>query len=129
LIPRNHTKDFEVSQENLVPRKRALAIAGVWVGLRIALRSESPLLVVDFAGMRPALGFGDVIMVQGAINVSEVNAAPEPEGDIVVFRKPSEPAKLIMRRVIAKTFEENAWYLRTQVDESSLPDLWGEWTK
>jgi signal peptidase I len=102
-----------------------LAIAGVWAGLRIALRTESPLLVVDFAGMRPALVYGDVIMLQGATKVSEVNAAPNLTGDIIVFRKPSDPATLVTRRVIDKTFQENTWYLRTQADESTLPDLWG----
>jgi energy-converting hydrogenase Eha subunit H len=74
--------------------------------------------------MNPALNYGDLIMVQGVANVSEINAAPAPHGDIIVLRRPDEPNVLIISRAIDKAFQNDAWYLRTQSDTQVLPDRW-----
>jgi len=96
-----------------------------WFGLRAILRTEFPLLAVDSIGMRPALNFGDLILVQGVLNVSEISAVAAPNGDIVIFFEPSEPDVLIIRRAVNITFQDSAWYIRTQADENPSPDRWG----
>jgi len=100
------------------------SLLAFWFGLKIVLRAEVPLLSVDSTGMRPALNFGDLVMVQGVLNVSEINALSTSDGDIVVFFKPSEPDVIIMRRAINITFQDNAWYIRTKADENKDPDRW-----
>jgi len=100
------------------------SLLAFWFGLKIVLRAEVPLLSVDSTGMRPALNFGDLVMVQGVLNVSEINALSASDGNIVVFFKPSEPDVIIMRRAINITFQDNAWYIRTKADENKDPDRW-----
>ena len=63
-------------------------------------------------------------MVQGVANFIEINVAPSPQGDIIVFSRPSEPDVLIISRVIDKTFKNDAWYLRTQLDTRNSTDWW-----
>jgi len=101
------------------------SLAAFWFGLKAILRTEFPLLAVDSIGMRPALNFGDLIMVQGVPNVSEIKAVAAPNGDILIFFRPSEPDVLLIRRAVNITFQDNAWYIRTQADENPSPDRWG----
>jgi len=95
-----------------------------WFGLKAILRTEFPLLPVDSTSMYPALNYGDLILVQGVANVSEFNVAPAPQGDIIIFRRPNKLDVLIISRVIDKTFKNDAWYLRTQLDTRNSPDWW-----
>jgi len=101
------------------------SLAALWFGLKAALRTEFPLRVVDSIGMRPALNFGDLILVQGVLNVSEIKVGAASKGDILIFFKPSEPNVLIIRRAVNTTFQDNAWYIRTKADENPSPDRWG----
>ena len=60
-----------------------------WYGLRVAFRTEHPLLAVASGSMEPVLYKGDLILVQGIQNVYEIHASPKsenPPGDIIVFR-------------------------------------------
>jgi signal peptidase I len=98
-----------------------VAVIFFWYGLRLAFRTEHPLLAVDGASMRPTLEVGDLILVQGVLNASEVNAAPRPEGDILVFRKSN---KLIVHRAIDKKREGNIWYFETKGDNNDISDGW-----
>ena len=100
------------------------SLVAFWFGLKMVLRAEFPLLSVDSTGMRPALNFGDLVMVQGVLNVSEINALSALDSNIVVFFEPSEPDVIIMRRAINITFQDNAWYIRTKADENNDPDRW-----
>jgi len=83
-----------------------LLLAGVtfWLGLKVALKTEFPLLPVNSASMQPALNHGDLIVVQGVASVNDLNVASSQKGDIIVFRKPSEPSVLVVSRVVDKTF-------------------------
>jgi len=92
-----------------------------WLCLRAAYRSECPLLPIDTGCMRPTLNIGDVIIVQGT-NASEIKAE-KTDGDIIVFRRPSNPDELIVQRAINKTLVDDAWYFRTQEDTA----LWSTW--
>lgn len=95
-----------------------------WFGLGLALRTNSPLMPVDSTAMEPNLNYGDLIAVQGVTNLSEINVPPL-NSDIIVFRKPSEPGTIVIRRDVDKTFNDGAWYIRTQADIKGHPDLWG----
>lgn len=71
-----------------------------WFGLSVVLRTEFPLLAVNSTSMSPVLNYGDLIVVQGVTDVSEITVAPAPHGDIIVFRRSNKPDALIISRVI-----------------------------
>jgi len=97
-----------------------------WLSLRAALKSEYPLLPIDSESMRPTLNIGDLVVVQGLSNASEIKVAEEPYGDIMVFRRPNSPDVLIVQRAIDKTPVDGVWYIRTQGDNASSPAWWSE---
>jgi len=111
------------------------SIVAFWICLKVALKSEYPLLPIDAGSMEPALNVGDLIVVQGFSDVSEINVGEKPDGDIIVFRKPSNPDELLVQRAINKTLVDDVWYLRTQEDIALSPysvygglnagDTWG----
>ncbi|MDH5634824.1 MAG: signal peptidase I [Candidatus Bathyarchaeota archaeon] len=94
-------------------------IGAFWIGLRTYLSTEYPLLAVASGSMIPTLNVGDLIVVQGGLNVSNVIAEYE-SGDIVVFRKPSNPDELIVHRAVEKI---NGG-LKTKGDNNNHPDYW-----
>lgn len=79
------------------------AIVGFWFGLKAGLRTEYPLLAVASGSMEPTLNVGDLIIVQGVSNISEIHVGmqddPQP-GDIIVFWR---GGNLIVHRAINKT--------------------------
>jgi signal peptidase len=90
-----------------------------WIGLRLYLRTDYPLLAVASGSMIPTLNVGDLIVVQGEQNVSSINAN-YTTGDIVVFRKPGNPDELIVHRAV----EEVTDGLKTKGDGNDHPDFW-----
>jgi signal peptidase len=99
-------------------------VMGFWFGLRAGLRTEYPLLTVASGSMVPTLNVGDLIMVQGVVNASELRAAPKPDGETIVFRSPRIEGELIVHRAVYKEFHEGLWYFRTQGDANYGPDTW-----
>jgi len=90
-----------------------------WLGLRAYLRTDYPLLAVASGSMVPTLNVGDLIVVQGGLNVNDVIAEYET-GDIVVFHKPRNPDELIVHRAV----ESKSDGLVTKGDHNSSPDYW-----
>ncbi|MBN1785042.1 MAG: signal peptidase I [Candidatus Bathyarchaeota archaeon] len=79
-----------------------LAVLLFWYGLRFAFRTEYPILAVASGSMEPILYKGDLIVVEGIENVSDIYVAPkdtEKPGDIVVYQGATE---LIVHRAIDK---------------------------
>jgi len=102
------------------------SVIAFWFGLRAALGTEYPFLTVASGSMKPTLNVGDLIVVQGISNYSEVKAALQPEGDIIVFRRPPEygPDELIVHRAISKfQGDDGLWYFRTQGDYNAPPGV------
>ena len=101
-------------------------VMGFWLGLKAGLRTEYPLLTVASGSMVPTLNVGDLIAVQGVENASELNVAPKPDGEIIVFRSPRIEGELIVHRAIYKEFnvDDSLWYFRTQGDANFGPDNW-----
>ena len=79
-----------------------LAVLIFWYGLRFAFRTEYPILAVASGSMEPVLYAGDLIVIEGIQNFSDVHVAPkdaDPPGDILVYQGPTE---LIVHRAIDK---------------------------
>jgi len=94
-----------------------------WFGVKIALRTEYPLLVVASTSMLPTLDVSDIIIVQG-IDPSEIKVATELGGDIIVFYQPSNWDIRIVHRAINSKFENGTWYFQTKGDNNYSPDPW-----
>lgn len=94
-----------------------------WFGVRAALRTEYPLLVVASTSMVPTLDVSDIIIVQGT-NPLDIKAAPDLEGDIIVFYKPTDWDTRIVHRAIKKIVNDDGVYFQTQGDNNAGPDRW-----
>ncbi len=110
-----------------------ISVFAFWFGLRAALATEFPLCGVASGSMIPTLQVGDLIIVQGVSNASNVEAAPKnaPEpGNIIVFYNPRkgfrDPNDLIVHRAINKSYDESEgkWKFKTQGDANPSPDSW-----
>jgi signal peptidase I len=119
-----------------------ILFAGVfafWFGLRLGLRNDFPLLAVASGSMEPFLYRGDLIVVQGVSNFSELRAEfyrfpngtvnPNP-GEVVVYYDPrygKDIYHLIVHRAVNKNLENGTWYFDTKGDASwgSSVDPWG----
>ena len=86
--------------------------------LRLALHSESPLMVVSSGSMIPTLNVGDIIIVRGV----------EPQtitvGTIIIFHSPYEYDMPIVHRVIAIDQQGNTISFETKGDNNPGPDGW-----
>ncbi len=104
----------------------AIILGGViafWFGLRIYLGTNYPLLAVASESMVPTLNKGDLIVVQGGLNISEV-AAEYGTGDVIVFHRPRSQDELIVHRAVEMHADGAAVYLTTKGDNNNGPDGW-----
>jgi len=101
-----------------------VSVVAFWYGLKFAFRTEHPLLAVASGSMRPTLEVGDLILVQGVHNACEIDAAPYPDGDIIVFRRPGDPKhELIVHRAVKKINRpDGSCYFKTQGDAVGYED-------
>jgi len=99
------------------------SVIAFWFCLKIAFKSEYPLLPIDVGSMEPALNIGDLIVVQGFSNASEIKVGEKPEGDIIVFHEPGTN-RILVQRAIDRNFVDGVWYFRTQGDNVSSPAWW-----
>ncbi len=115
----------------------AVIIGGVIVfqlGLRAALRTQYPLAAVESESMVPTLNVGDIIVVRGVSNASEIKAGKigeNPEGDIIVFYHPTNVRRvywffkeraLIVHRAADKAYVDGVWRFQTWGDNNPGPD-------
>jgi signal peptidase len=98
-------------------------IAVFWFGIKAYLQTEYPLLAVASGSMVPTLQVGDLIVVQGGLEVTDLNAAYET-GDIIVFRKPGNPDELIVHRAVEAHSVGDDMYVLTRGDHNSGVDPW-----
>lgn len=119
-----------------------VGIFAFWFGLRFGLQTEFPLLAVASGSMEPVFYRGDLIIVQGGLNFTELNAASkntQPPGEVIVYYDPRyerEPiylpvagteTHLIVHRAVEKYQVENGtWYIYTKGDANpgSSYDPW-----
>ena len=95
----------------------AITYGGVEV-LRLALRAESPLMVVSSGSMIPTLNIGDIIIVRG------VDPQTVTVGTIIIFHSPVDYEMPIVHRVIAIDHQGNAIFFETKGDNNPVADGW-----
>jgi len=105
-----------------------VSVIAFWYSLKLAFRTEHPLLAVASGSMEPVLYRGDLILVQGVHNACKIHAAPkdaDQPGDIIIFHRPGDPeGELIVHRAVEKFNENGRWYIRTQGDAVGSEDPW-----
>ena len=120
----------------------AITVGGVfafWFGLRFAFQTDFPLLAVASGSMEPVFYRGNLIVVQGGLNFTELLAAPKDAqlpGEIIVFYDPrygrvpiylpvaGPDTRLIVHRAISKVENDGTWYFQTQGDNNHNADSW-----
>jgi len=110
-------------------------VIGFWYGSRAILNTDYPMLAVASGSMcllpgpycdgwshpfERTLHVGDLIVVEG-INVSDIKAAPYPDGDIIVFHQ-SYGDELIVHRAIEKRTQDGIISFVTKGDGNTGPD-------
>lgn len=95
----------------------AATYGGVEV-LRIALQTESPLMVVSSGSMIPTLSIGDIIIVRGA------DPHTVTVGTIIIFHSPADYDMPIVHRVVRIIDEGNSIFFETKGDHNPVQDGW-----
>jgi signal peptidase len=95
----------------------AATYGGVEV-MRLALHSESPLMVVSSESMVPTLNVGDIIIVRG------VDPHIVTVGTIIIFHSPYEYDMPIVHRVVAVGNEGGSIFFQTKGDHNLVQDGW-----
>ena len=95
----------------------AISIAIIWIGLQAYFGTSNPFYVVSSGSMYPQLAMYDIIVVTGHAQFDDVAI-----GDIIVFDRPKDEAKVIVHRVVAKVGDDPK-VLRTKGDnnQDSIP--------
>ena len=110
-------------------------VYGFWFGAQTILNTQYPALAVASGSMctlssycdgwshpfEPTLHVGDVIIVQG-IDPEQIKAAPYPEGDIIVFRRPQAGDELIVHRAIKREIIDGKIFFETKGDGNTYSD-------
>jgi len=91
---------------------------GTWTGLKIALNTEYPVLVVVSGSMIPTLNQGDIIIIRGA---DARTISPET---IIVFHSPRDYKTLIVHRVKEVFRSQGGIYFITKGDNNPVQDNW-----
>jgi len=86
--------------------------------MRLALHSESPLMVVSSGSMVPGLNVGDIIIVRG------VDPQTVTVGTIIIFHSPYEYDMPIVHRVVAVLNEGGSLFFQTKGDHNEIQDGW-----
>ena len=95
----------------------AISIAMIWIGLQAYFGTSNPFYVVSSGSMYPTLAMYDIIVVTGHAQFDDVTI-----GDVIVFDRPKDEAKVIVHRVVAKVGDDPK-VLGTKGDnnQSSIP--------
>ncbi|MFB0558384.1 MAG: signal peptidase I [Candidatus Bathyarchaeia archaeon] len=99
----------------------AVAFGGIQL-LKSTLKTKYPIMVVVSQSMVPTLGVGDYIVVDHVDDFDEVVAAPQPEGDILVFLRPHSSDEYIVHRAVDKLFRDGEWWFVTKGDHNAVED-------
>ena len=102
------------------------------ITIRVALATEIPLAAVSSGSMEPTIHRGSLIIIKG-VKPEEINAAPAPKGDIIVYLR-SYTIKYdyiffvfyspdpIVHRAIKKVEINGKWYFLTKGDANKYYD-------
>ena len=95
----------------------AIFVAIIWIGLQAYFGTSNPFYVVSSGSMYPTLAMYDIIVVTGHAQFDDVTI-----GDVIVFDRPKDEAKVIVHRVVAEVGDDPK-VLRTKGDnnQASIP--------
>ena len=95
----------------------AISIAIIWIGVQAYFGTSNPFYVVSSGSMYPQLAMYDIIVVTGHAQFADVTI-----GDVIVFERPKDGAKVIVHRVVAEVGVDPK-VLRTKGDnnQDSIP--------
>jgi signal peptidase len=93
-----------------------LSVVGIYLGLRIALRTTTPWVAVASGSMSPALDVGDLVIVQG-VPANEIKV-----GDIIVFDSPPLSYSTIHRVVQIQNQSQNKIFFVSKGDANADED-------
>ena len=103
-----------------------VAVLIFWYSLTIVFGTENPILAVASQSMEPVLYKGDLILIEGVKNASDIYVATKdanPPGDIIVFYRGDER---IVHRAVEKILNDDGTYsFTTWGDNNDRPD----WTE
>lgn len=94
------------------------ATYGGVAALRLALSTESPLMVVSSGSMIPYLNVGDIILVRG------IDARTVTVGTVIIFHSPADYEIPIVHRVIRIDTDNAQIFFETKGDNNPVPDGW-----
>jgi len=77
------------------------------------------VFLVFGSSMSPTILAKDWIWVKNTTDPAEITPGSYPLGDIVVHKKPGDPSVYIVRRVVAKWYENDTWYFTVKSDGGS----------
>ena len=99
-----------------------VVLFGVTLGsvgvLRLALHTDSPLMVVSSGSMIPTLNVGDIIVVRGT------DPGTITVGTIIIFHSPYDYPTAIVHRVIAIDDQGGQEFFQTKGDNNAVADGW-----
>jgi len=97
------------------------SLALQWI-LALALQTSTPLHTPISRSMEPTLKVGDLLIIHGGLKAEDIYANPK-DGDIIVFKNPSNPNGLpIVHRAIEKVQKDGKWYFITKGDNNPFDD-------
>ena len=90
-------------------------------GLKFALNTEYPFGAIPTGSMIPTYNIGDLIIIRGESNVSQISV-----GDVIVFHNPwpGKYDELIIHRVNATHVQNGDRYFTTKGDNNNGPDIY-----
>lgn len=74
----------------------AIGVAIVWLAIRVVFDTANPFYIVSSGSMVPSLNVDDVLIVRDGGSFESLKI-----GDIIVFDRPSDGARVIVHRVVA----------------------------
>ncbi len=92
-----------------------MIVFGFYFGSQIILGTEYPALAVASGSMLPTLNIGDLIIVQ-KVDPAKITA-DKFTGDVLVFRDPRNPSKLIVHRAV-KIENKGSYFLITTLGDN-----------
>ncbi|MCW4021666.1 MAG: signal peptidase I [archaeon] len=99
-----------------------------WFGIGFVFKTEHPILAVASGSMEPVLYKGDLILIEGIENISEIQVGTKDSqtpGDIIVFDEPGRSTELIIHRAVTKIDNGDGTYsFKTWGDNNISPDWW-----
>jgi signal peptidase len=100
-----------------------LVVLVFWYGLSFVFKTDHPILAVASGSMEPVLYKGDLILIEGVDNASDIHVGTKDSaqpGDIIVFYRYDE---LIVHRAVEKSLNSDGTYsFKTWGDNNGWPD-------